>query len=59
MRNKASRPENMNTTHDATSPLTRFQGPGTVLPKFDFGREKEHFPFGIIKNKFRHDYKPV
>ena len=77
MRNKASRPENMNnkydenmskstalhdmnTTHDVTSPLNSVPGPDTVLPhKVVFGREKEHFPFSIFKNKFCHDYKPV
>ena len=77
MRNKASRPENMqnkydenmnkstalpdvNTTHDVTSPLNSVPGPGhRFAPKVDFGSEKEHFPFSIFKNKFRHDYKPV
>ena len=50
----------MNTTHDVTSPLNSVPGPDTVLPpKVDFGSEKEHFPFSIFKNKFRHDYKHV
>ena len=54
----------MTTTHDVTSPLNSVPGPGHRFappppPKVDFGSEKEHFPFSIFKNKFRHDYKPV
>ena len=50
----------MNTTHDVTNPLNSVPGPGhRFAHKVDFGSEKEHFPFSIFKNKFRHNYKPV